>query len=62
MEQKFGDKYINPRKILVEYAKQRVDQITTEDNKKRISKGMNTKLTFGDNNGLLRNYRLQGHW
>lgn len=53
MEQKFGDKYINPRKILVEYAKQRVDQNTTEDNKKRISKGM-IPNDLGDNNGLLR--------
>ena len=40
MEKTFGDKYINPRKLLVEYSKQKMDKNTTEYNREKISKGM----------------------
>lgn len=52
MEEKFGDKYINPRKILVEYSKQKADKNITEYNKEKLSKGM-IPSDLADNNGLL---------
>lgn len=52
MEKTFGDKYINPRKILVDYSKQKMDKNTTEYNREKISKGM-IPSDLADNNGLL---------
>lgn len=52
MERNFGDKYINPRKILVDYSKQKMDKNTTEYNREKISKGM-IPSDLADNNGLL---------
>ena len=52
MERNFGDKYINPRKLLVEYSKQNIDKNTTEFNKEKISKGA-IPSDLADNNGLL---------
>jgi len=52
MEKTFGDKYINPRKLLVEYSKQKMDKNTTEYNREKISKGM-IPSDLADNDGLL---------
>ena len=52
MEKTFGDKYINPRKILVDYSKQKMDKNTTGYNREKISKGM-VPSDLADNNGLL---------
>lgn len=52
MEKTFGDKYINPRKILVDYSKQKMDKNTTEYNREKISKGI-IPSDLADNNGLL---------
>lgn len=52
MERNFGDKYINPRKILVDYSKQKMDKNTTEYNREKISKGI-IPSDLADNNGLL---------
>ena len=52
MEEEFGDKYINPRKLLVEYATKHIDKTTTEYNKEKISKGI-IPSDLADNNGLL---------
>ena len=38
MEKTFGDKYINPRKLLVEYSKQKMDKNTTEYNREKYQK------------------------
>ena len=52
MEKTFGEKYINPRKLLVEYSKQKMDKNTTEYNREKISKGM-IPSDLADNDGLL---------
>lgn len=52
MEKSFGDNYINPRKLLVEYGKKNIDKNTTEYDKEKISKGIIPSY-LADNNGLL---------
>ena len=50
--EKFGDKFINSRKLLVDYAKSDMGKNTTESNKEKIAKGI-IPSNLADNNGLL---------
>ena len=52
MEKTFGDKYINPRKLLVEYSKQKRNKNTTCYSLEKISKCM-IPSDLADNVGLL---------
>ena len=52
LEEKFGDKFINSRKLLVDYAKSDMGKNTTESNKGKIAKGI-IPSNLADNNGLL---------